>query len=276
MLTVEVNFEEKPVALGHFRGAVDSARCDRAFLEALSDPLRLMASGEVFHSGRNRLAVVALADSSGRRVEAVLKQFRPLGVDRLKSLVFASKALKAWRGAAWLLRRNIPTPRPLAFMERKNRGLTVEGYFLAEKLDTGREVRHLFRSLAGEEMDKLLRALAVFLRNCHGLGVLHKDLSDGNILAVADGRGGYGFNLLDTNRVRIKKKIGLLAAAGNLVRLGIPLQFRLSFLSYYWQGRPVPPLFWAWYRFRKKWYTGMVGLKKRLRLRKLARKLGVQ
>lgn len=125
-------------------------------------------------------------------------------------------------------------------------------------------------------MDKLLRALAVFLRNCHGLGILHKDLSDGNILAGADGRGGYVFYLLDTNRVRAKKKIGLLAAAGNLVRLGVPRQYQRSFLSYYWQDRPVPRRFFVWYRFRKKWYTGMVDLKKRLRLRKLARKLGVQ
>jgi hypothetical protein len=275
-LTVEANFEEKPVVLGNFRGAVASACLDRAILKALAEPYRLMESGKVFHSGRNRLAAVALADSSGRTTEAVLKQFRPRGVDRLKSLVFPSKALKAWRGAVWLLRRNIPTPRPLAFLERKIGGLTAEGYFLAEKLDNVQEVRHLFRSLAGEEMNKLLRALAVFLRNCHGPGILHKDLSDGNILAGADGGGRYVFYLLDTNRVRAKKKIGLLAAAGNLVRLGVPRQYQRSFLSYYWQGRPVPRRFLVWYRFRKKWYTGLVDLKKRLRLRKLARKLGVQ
>lgn len=269
-------FAERRVVLGEYRGAIAADYADQALLKALSEPLLLMASGQVFHSGRNRLAAVALADSSGRTTEAVLKQFRPRGADRLKSLVFPSKPLKAWRGAVWLLRRNIATPRPLAFLERKIGGLTAEGYFLAEKLDNVQEVRHLFRSLAGEEMDKLLRALAVFLRNCHGPGILHKDLSDGNILAGADGRGGYVFYLLDTNRVRARKKIGLLAAAGNLVRLGVPQQHQPSFLSYYWQGRPVPRRFLVWYRFRKKWYTGMVELKKRLRLKKLARKLGVQ
>jgi len=273
---VAAPFQEKPIVLGEYRGAIAAQYADQAFLKALSEPLRLMESGKVFHSGRNRLAAVAPAALGGRTGEAVLKQFRPRGVDRLKTLVFPSKALKAWRGAVALVEKGIPTPLPLAYLERKKGCLTAEGYYLAEKISDVQEVRHLFRTLAGQELDGLLRALAVFLREAHGRGVLHKDLSDGNVLAGADGRGGTLFYLLDTNRVRVKKRIGLLRAAGNLVRLGVPRPAQPSFLSYYWPDRPVPRLFTAWYRFRKNWYSGMVDLKKRLGLRKLARRLGVQ
>lgn len=269
-------FQEKPIVLGEYRGAI-AAQCeDQAFLKALSEPLLLMDSGQVFHSGRNRLAAVAPAALGGRTREAVLKQFRPRGADKLKTLILPSKALKAWRGAGALVAKGIPTPLPLAYLERKKGGLTAEGYYLAEKVSDVQEVRHLFRSLAGRELDGLLRALAAFLKEVHGRGVLHQDLSDGNVLAGADRRGGTIFYLLDTNRVRIKKKIGLLRAAGNLVRLGVPRPAQASFLSYYWPDRPVPRLFASWYRLRKKWYTGKVDLKKRLGLRKLARRLGVQ
>jgi hypothetical protein len=270
------SFVEKRIALGEYRGAIAADHADQDFLKALSEPLLLMAGGHVFHSGRNRLAAVAPAALGSRTREAVLKQFRPRGAYKLKTLAFPSKALKAWRGAAALIEKGIPTPLPLAYLERRKGGLVIEGYFLTEKISEVQEVRHLFRSLAGQELDGLLRALAAFLRKAHGRGILHKDLSDGNVLAGADGRGGTTFYVLDTNRVRVKKRIGLLRAAGNLVRLGIPRPAQRSFLSYYWPDRPVPRLFAAWYRLRKKWYAGMVSFRKRLGLRKLARKLGLQ
>jgi len=273
---VAAAFKEKAVALGGFRGAVALDRLDPGFLNALSEPLLLMKEGALLHSGRNRLAAVSLKASSGRVGEAVLKQFNPRGVDRLKTLILPSKARKAWRGAKALVQKGVPTPFPLAYLERKKAGLTAEGYYLAEKISNAQEVRHLFRSLEGRELAELLRTLAVFLKEAHNKGVLHKDLSDGNILAGSDGRGGTIFYLLDTNRVRVRKRIGLMRAAGNLVRLGIPPPGQPAFLAYYWGGRSVPRFFAFWYRLRKKWYTGLVGLKKALRLKMLVRKLGLQ
>ncbi|OGD25846.1 MAG: hypothetical protein A2Y56_08135 [Candidatus Aminicenantes bacterium RBG_13_63_10] len=235
-----------------------------------------MSRGSVIHEGRNRLAALAL-DVPGRAgLEAVLKQFRPRGLDRLKTLFLPSKALKAWRGARALLDRGIPTPRPLAYLERRRAGMITEGYFLAEKLPNVREVRELFIALEGGDLDRLLRSLADFLRTCHDRGVLHRDLSDGNVLAAEDGRGGYVFHLLDTNRVRVVKRVAGRRAASNLVRLGIPRESRRTFLSYYGAGRAPGRFFALWYGFRKSWYASWVRVKKALRLRALARKLGVQ
>jgi len=267
---------ERPVDLGSFRGAVDAAFYEPEFIASLSDPEKLMRCGTVIHAGRNRLAALSL-DIPGRgRREVVLKRFRPRGVDKLKTLFLPSKPLKAWRGARALLERGIPTPRPVAWLERRRAGTVAEGYFLAEKEENVREVRELFRGLEGDHLDTLLRSLARFLRTCHDRGVFHRDLSDGNVLAAEDGRGGYEFLLLDTNRVRRRKRVKGLRAAANLVRLGVPRERRRDFLAYYGRGRTPGRIFSLWYAFRKSWYTSWVRAKKALRLRTLAKKIGVQ
>ena len=275
-MIVSGGFEEREVVLGDFRGVVEAALHEPRFLASLSGPDKLLRSGHVFHAGRNRLAAIRLRLPPGRTLEAVLKEFRPRGVDRLKTLFLPSKALRAWRGATALLRRGIPTPAPLAFLERRRAGMMVEGYYLAERVDGGREARDEFRRLKGKELDRFLLRLAEFLRLCHERGVLHRDLSDGNILSVEDGRGGRTFYLLDTNRIRAGGRVRGLRAAANLVRLGVPQLSRTAFLSFYHAGRPVPGSFVRWYRFRKAWYSSIVKLKKALRLKKLSRKLGVQ
>jgi hypothetical protein len=266
---------ERPVVLGEFRGAVDAVLHSPEFLAVLADPEKLMSGGREIHAGRNRLSAFSLDLPGLGKREVVLKRFQPRGVDRLKTLALPSKPLRAWRGARALVERGIPTPRPLAWLERRRAGTAVEGYFLAERTKNAREVRELLRTLEGGRLDGLLRPLAGFLRTCHEKGVLHRDLSDGNVLAAEEGGGGYSFYLLDTNRVLVLKKVRGARAAANLVRLGIPRGKRRAFLALYSSGRPSKT-FVLWYALRKWWYASWVRLKKTLGLRKLSRKLGVQ
>ncbi len=265
-----------PVTLGEFRGAVEASLNDPGFLDVLSRPREMIERGTVIHEGRNRLVALALDLPGEGKRETVLKHFRMRGIGRFKTLLVPSKAARAWRGAVILAERGIPTPRPLAVLEKRRGGTAVEGYFLAERISGVREIRGLFREWSGADLDRLLRSLAVFLRTCHRQGVLHRDLSDGNILVAEDGRGGFLFYLLDTNRIRLLKRVGWWRAASNLVRLGIPSEWRKTFLGYYCGGRPSDGLFGLWYALRKSWYTSFIRLKKRLRLKTLAAKLGAQ
>ena len=230
----------------------------------------------VLLDSRNVVTSIVLPAGARGEIPAVLKSFGARGLKRLKTLLVPSKARKAWRGAQALVERGVPTAAPIAYWESRRGGAVSESYFLAARLDDVREIRFLLRELQGDALDRLLEQLAVFLGQCHALGILHRDLSDGNILVKDAGSGRYGFYLLDTNRVRTRRRLGRRSRVKNLVRLGIPAGKQGLFLAAYGGPRPLPKRLRRWYKFRKGWYAGWVALKKKLRLKTIARKLGLQ
>jgi serine/threonine protein kinase len=266
------------LSLGELRGRINPDWDTPAMREALRDCRGLLEdrATEILLRGRNTVAAVLLPSSAGTKSPAVLKSFGLHGVNRLKTAVLPSKAAKAWRGAAALVERGLPTAPPIAFLESRRGGFAAESYFLSGRLEGVREVRFLFRELEGEALDRLLSGLASFLAACHERGIVHRDLSDGNILVGPDGRGGQVFYLLDTNRVRVRRRLGPRARVRNLVRLGVPAGRRDYFLDRYSGDRPLPPGLRRWYKFHKAVYWGRIRLKKKLRLKALARKLGLQ
>ena len=266
------------LSLPPFRGRIDRAWNTASVLQALRACRRMLdrPGTKVLLQSRNTVALVGLSLEPGREQPVVLKEFGLRGVNKLKSLVLPSKAAKAWRGASALVERGIDTPPPIAYLESRKRGFVDRSYFLAGPIDDAREVRFLFRELQGEALDALLRDLGAFLSGCHDRGIIHQDLSDGNILVKRGNRGQSLFFLLDTNRVRTRKRVGPLARMKNLVRLGVPPDKRAFFLEQYAQGKPLPKTLVRWYNFHKALYAGRVSLKKRLRLKKLAGKLGIQ
>jgi hypothetical protein len=261
-----------------FRGRIDPAWDTPLVRNALHAPRLLFEDpgARVLLKSRNTIAMVSLPLAPDKTAAVVVKEFGLRGVNRLKSLVLASKARKAWRGASALVERHINTPPPIAFLESRKRGFVDKSYFLAGFVEDAREIRFLLRELEGQALDGLLRDVAAFLAEAHDRGVLHKDLSDGNILVGTDPRGGWVFYLLDTNRVRTRDHIGGLARMKNLVRLGIPPDRQDLFLESYGRGKPFPKILRRWYKFQKACYAGRVNFKKRLRLKQLARKLGLQ
>jgi len=265
------------LVLSGFHGRIASSWDSPELRAALRDCAGLLRSPEahILLQGRNTVALVSIPRSAGRKAGAVLKSYGQRGVDRLKSRIFPSKAAKAWRGAVALADRSVGTAQPIAFLESRRRGFVDRCYFLTEHLEGLREIRFLLRELRGDALDLLLRAAAGFLAQAHDRGVVHKDLSDGNILVRTEGGAGHAFYLLDTNRVRIKRRVGPCLRMKNLVRLGIPADRREYFLDQYGRGCPVPRRLRWWYRFQKSLYTGRVNLKKALRLKQLARKLGI-
>jgi len=84
------------------------------------------------------------------------------------------------------------------------------------------------------------------------------------------------FYLIDTNRIREKKRVGTLRQAKSLIRLGIPKDFQKYFLEQHYKTDKLPALTWYWYRFNKVRFTWIIELKKKLHLKKLAQKLKIQ
>lgn len=270
--------EVKQLDLGPYRGAILAAYDDLDFLQAISPPDKIWGRPEVrlLLDSRNRVSAVRLPLSGGKEADIVVKEFSSRGLTRLKSLVLPSKAARAWRGAIALKERGLGTASPVAYLERRKRGSVERSYFLTEEIKAAEEIRGLFRSLPPSKLQPLLRALAAHLSLCHGRGVLHRDLSDGNILVGRDEGGNFRFYFLDTNRIRLRQRLGGCSRSKNLIRLGVPAEFQDFFLREYFGEKTLRKRHRFWYKLNKRIFTGYVEAKKKLRLRKIARKLGIQ
>jgi len=239
------------LAVPSFRGRIEADYQNPGFIRAISDCHNVLnkSSTEILHER---------------------------GINKIKSIVLPSKAYKAWRGSNQLKKCGIQTPVPVVFLEKKHGLFLEQSFFLSGMVRNIEEIRHLFLSLYGDELSLLLKELARFLLYSHQQGVLHRDLSDGNILVNKDEQGKYVFYLIDTNRIRKKKRINALSRVKNLIRLGVPIASQREFLREYLGKKRLNNLFWFWYKLNKKAYSGFIGLKKRLRLKKIAEKLKIQ
>ena len=273
-----IQVEEKsgfPLYFGPCQGRIHSRYRDPSFIDAISDCGQLLNQPEcqILLEGRNRVGVVSIKRQD-EEVEVVLKEFQSRGVNKLKSLFLPSKALRAWKGSVNLIERGIDTPFPIAFLEKRKRGFLDQSFYLTEKIEEAEEIRFLFRRASPEKLKPLLVALANHLSVCHQKGVLHRDLSDGNILVKEDEKGKSRFYFLDTNRIRFPRKINLLRRVKNLIRLGVPAPYQSFFLKQYLGENHR--FLWFWYRINKIIYTSYVAFKRKLRLRQLAQKLKIQ
>jgi hypothetical protein len=263
---------------GAYRGELAPEYDDPLFIEAISRPEEIWSrpDARLLHEGRNRIRAVRISLSSGLIRNIVVKEFSSRGLVRLKSLLQASKAARAWQGALALKERELGTAPPAAYLENRRRGLVERSFFLAAKIDGAEEVRGLFQSLHGAELSRLLAELAAFLSRCHDCGILHRDLSDGNILVRKDDPGRASFYLLDTNRIRIRKRLGAFRRSKNLIRLGVPQDSQRYFLQAYFGEKPFRKTPWLWYKINKAVFTGYIAFKRKLRLRQVARWLRIQ
>ncbi|MFB0566365.1 MAG: lipopolysaccharide kinase InaA family protein [Candidatus Aminicenantaceae bacterium] len=266
-----------PLNVGSFKGWIHPDYNYPPFIEAISDCQRLLKQRDsrILHEGRNRVGVVRLKNKNNENADVVIKEFKIQGVNKLKSLLLPSKALRAWKGAVSLLERRIDTPFPIACLERRKKGFVDQSYYLAEKVEEVKEIRYLFLNSPVSKIRPLVESLSRYLFVCHEKGILHRDLSDGNILVKED-KGKFRFYFIDTNRIRFPKRIRPLSRIKNLVRLGIPSQIQPLFLDKYLGSVPVKRSLWFWYKMNKIMYTSFVEFKKKLKLRELSHKLKIQ
>lgn len=266
-----------PLDLPLFQGKIHPDYRDSRFLEAIIDCQSLLSSPSctILLDSRNRVGKIELAVSETRMRTVVIKEFRTRGVDKLKSAVLPSKALKAWRGASALYMKGFNTPCPVVYLEKRAGRFVEQSFFLSEMIEDVEEIRFLFPRLEPEKLKELLNALADYLSRIQSEGFLHRDLSDGNILVKRNG-GGYELYLIDTNRIRIKKRVGTLRQVKSLVRIGIPRNFQKYFLKQHFKTDKLPAFIWFWYSFNKMRFFWIIEIKKKLHLKKISQRLKIQ
>jgi serine/threonine protein kinase len=269
-------YNEHRLNIPPFTGWILSEYDEPSIVEGLKTCSALLDEARILEESRNRVGVVALPGRDEKTREFVVKEFRVQGVNRWKSILLPSKAQKAWRGSLALIERGFLTPRPVAYCERKTSLFLDQSYFITEYVPGLEEVRAQFRELPHDALIPLLRELGRYLARCTERGILHRDLSDGNVLVEREEDGQFRFFLLDTNRIRCRKHIGTFKGIKGLIRLGVPLELQRYFLEAYLSPSSVKRVHWSWYRLNKSCFSMYIRLKKSLRLKKLAQKLKIQ
>jgi tRNA A-37 threonylcarbamoyl transferase component Bud32 len=120
----------------------------------------------------------------------IYKRFRATSwTDPLAALVRPTGALRSWINGHGLRERDLPTPRPLAVLHRRQRGLPADGYLLTEKVpdavDLHRFVAGLDRLRVSEGRQRLRRCIdraAALVRELHRRHLSHRDLKASNLL----------------------------------------------------------------------------------------------
>jgi aminoglycoside phosphotransferase (APT) family kinase protein len=186
----------------------------RAFCAGVEAAVAAAPAGAVVHRGRNLIVRLRVASQ-----DVAVKRFPVTGLRRLVYRVRASKAVRAFDVAERLLSLGIGTPRPLAALELRRGRELVASFYCCAFVHALAEARELKRPDAADRALRLER-LGAFVASLHERGVVHRDLTSGNVLLLADAgaEGGLAFQLVDVNRVRFGRP-GTVRGLANLAML---------------------------------------------------------
>jgi tRNA A-37 threonylcarbamoyl transferase component Bud32 len=265
---------------GGFRGEVASAHRSGEVVEEVMRLVDPTASIETIHWGRNYIYAAEMNTPAGG-FPVVVKQFKNQGLKkRFERRFRGSKAERSWRVAKELVRVGLGTPEPILWVESNS----AEGpsFFIARLLRGAVEVRQFFRRLNDDpnardfpdvENEAFLGRLGRLARKINDAGILYRDLSMGNILAVESGDD-LDLYLVDFNRARIGRKPGVARRTRDICRLPVlRREHRAAFLEGYWGT--VPPRWsfrWWFYALSVDGYILKHAIKKRLEVFRLRRR----
>jgi len=253
---VQSKFE--PFEGGGFHGEVASAHRPSDVVEEVARLADPTASIETIHWGRNFIYAAEMQTPAGRH-PVVVKQFNNQGLKK--------RVERRFRGSK---------------AERESNELEGPSFFVARFLEGAVEVRQFFRRLNEDpeardfpdvDDEAFLGRLGQLARRINDAGILYRDLSMGNVLAVqADDD--LDLYLVDFNRARIGREPGVWRRTRDICRLPVlQPEHRAAFLEGYWGTVPSRYSFrWWFYALSVDGYILKHAIKKRLKSLRLKRR----
>lgn len=192
-----------------WRGAyliADPATLEAPDAEQIPALLTQLPETKVLRDKRNRLwNIHANWWSAG---EQTVKLNRAKGLKRLSYRFLPSKGKRHWNNATELLRLGINTPQPLGFFEQPSSN-AHDSYYICQYVEDAFSCRNLFTAFAagdteyqGISKSSWLQQVAEFIARMHRFGVIHRDLSSGNLMMTCK-QGEVTFFLIDIGRATI-------------------------------------------------------------------------
>jgi len=166
-----------------------------------SIPTLFDQEGELVYAGRNQLKRYSVEG-----YDIIVKRYKvPHLINRIAYTFFRpSKAKRAYEYALKLLDLGVNTPAPIAYIEQKSFGLLNHGYFISIYEKDYTDIRNLMTG--AQTNDALLQELSSYIAQFHNKGVLHFDMSPGNIL-YKEVDSHFQFSLIDINRMQFLPNI---------------------------------------------------------------------
>jgi tRNA A-37 threonylcarbamoyl transferase component Bud32 len=166
------------------------------FLQSL--PECFDREGMTVYKGRNEIKIF---EREGLLLN--VKSYRkPILLNRIAYTFFRkSKARRAYENALEVMARGFETPVPVAYLEQQSGGLLEKSWFVSLHCPYTRMLREFADNSDVSGREDILQALGAYVAGLHRSGILHLDLSIGNILFEKD-ETGIRFSLVDINRMR--------------------------------------------------------------------------
>lgn len=168
--------------------------------------------------------------------------------DMLKKTFLGTRCRRAWIAANGLIVRGIPTPQPIALIEKKSFGFTKDNLLLTEYVDGLLSVNDYISKYFNNNLNKKKRLfteeLARLVRLFHDTGIYHGDLSGRNILVKERQRKNWEIFITDLDAASLWKKLTLKRQLKNLSQINdcpdcITNADRMRFFKTYFRG--IPP-----------------------------------
>ena len=191
----------------------------------------------VMRDKRNRVELVSM-----QGCELVVKRYkRPNLFNRFAySFLRKSKAQRAYEYAFRLLEMGVDTPKPVAYVEVRRKGLFSNGYFFSLYMPYGLMNDAYTGVVPDSEKRQLTKEFMDFTLSLHEKKILPMDFNSSNIFYFFDEKvGKYNFALTDINRMRFGKVPSTSEVMHSFEQFGVPVEGLYKMAVYYCSRKGV-------------------------------------